>query len=38
MIRWKNYPYQEKGQYHNSKGGTLATIQVEAWCDNDLYV
>ena len=37
-IIWKNCPHAHKGQYHNTKEGKLATIQVEAWCDRDLYV
>lgn len=37
-IKWKNCPYSLKGQYHSLKDGHLATIQVEAWCDHDLYI
>lgn len=37
-LKWKNCPYEEKGQYHNTKEGKLAIIKVEAWCDIDLYV
>lgn len=38
-IKWKNCPLAEKGQYHNKKEETLATIQVEALCDlGNLYL
>lgn len=37
-IRWKNCPFQLKGQYHSSREGHLATLQVEACTDHDLNV
>lgn len=37
-IKCKNCPLSQKGQYHNKKEGSKATIQVEAWCDYGLYV
>lgn len=37
-IIWKNYPIEEKGQYHNPKDSKLAVVKVKAWCDDDLYI
>ena len=36
-LYWKNCPKNLKGQYHNPKSGKLATIQVEAVADVNLY-
>lgn len=36
-LFWKNCTAQDKGQYLNIKGGRLASIQCEAWCDEDLH-
>ena len=36
-LHWKNCPKSWKGQYRNPKSGKLATIQVEAVCDSELY-
>lgn len=37
-LNWKNFPFRLKGQYHFKKEGHLASIDVEAWCDHDLYI
>lgn len=37
-IILENCPHAHKGQYHKTKESILATLQVEAWCDRDLYV
>lgn len=37
-IIWKNCLLSQKGQYYNTKDGSLSTNQVEAWRDYDLYV
>lgn len=34
---FKKCPSVQKGQYHNTKDGKLATIGVEAWCDHQIY-
>eukprot|EP00171_Calliarthron_tuberculosum_P021667 IDg21667t1 len=36
-LHWKNCPKALKGQLHNPKSGKLATLQVEAVCDSNLY-
>lgn len=36
-ILWKNCPTALKGKYQKSKNSNMASIQVEAWCDRDLY-
>lgn len=36
-LHWKSFPKAYKGQFHNLKPGKLATFQVEAVCNADLY-
>ena len=36
-LKWKNCPKAWKGQFHNPNASKLATIQVEAVSDMDLY-
>lgn len=37
-IPWKNCLIGQKGQYHSSRNGKLATIVAEALCDPMLYI
>lgn len=37
-LKENNFPYHVKGEYQNGRDGQLATLQVAAWVDKNLYV